>query len=80
MAIRAPWLRRIEGEGVQTQAQVLVTVLMRLKTEHGDLNRALVRLFVEAYGEASVASLARDVGLSRSVVRRAIQDLSENDR
>jgi transposase len=53
---------------------------MRLKAEHGDLNAALIRLYVKVYGRTSDRQLAQDIGVSRSVIRRSLQKWSENNR
>tara|TARA_R110002049_G_scaffold45609_9_gene133012 strand:- start:3283 stop:3573 length:291 start_codon:yes stop_codon:yes gene_type:complete len=64
---------------VNKEAELTVALLLRLKQRYGDLNRALVGEHRAAYGVASVSSIAQDLGLNRSVVRRALQGLSESD-
>jgi hypothetical protein len=60
-------------------AELTLALLLRLKERYGDLNVALVAQHRVAYGGASVSSIALDLGLNRSVVRRALQGLSESD-
>jgi predicted ArsR family transcriptional regulator len=57
-------------------AKETVELLIRLKKQYGDLNRALIREYIRANGETSARQIAQDVGLSRNVVRRALQDWS----
>lgn len=54
-------------------------LLGRLRRMYGDLNTAHVAIHLKVNDTSSVRSLALDVGLSRSAVRRAIQKLSESD-
>lgn len=57
----------------------VVELLIALRAQHGSLNAALVRLYVAAYGHASILSVAEATGLSRGVVRRALGLVSETD-
>ncbi len=57
-------------------SRLTVEMLLRLKNQYGDLNRALVLEYVAANGTTSERRIAQDVGLSRSVVRRALQEWS----
>lgn len=54
-------------------------ILLHLKEQYGDLNKALVLEYVRANGVLSETQIAQDVGLNRSVVRRALQDLSDSN-
>lgn len=65
---------------MESKSELRARFLLRLKNEYGDLNRALVIEYVKAFGPASERSLAQDLGVSRAVVRRALQDWSEKDR
>lgn len=56
-----------------------VTLMLRLRQHYGDLNTALVGEYLRAYGPASVSFLSQHLVVNRSVVRRALQKLSEND-
>jgi predicted ArsR family transcriptional regulator len=62
------------------KARITVELLLRLKSKYGDLNKALILEYVQAYGLQSENKIAQDVGLNRAVVRRALQDLSDSDR
>jgi DNA-binding GntR family transcriptional regulator len=62
---------------MDSDAQETVKLLLKLKAQYGDLNRALIREYIRAYGETSDRQLAQDIGLSRSVIRRALQDRSD---
>lgn len=57
----------------------ILNTLIQLKATHGDLNRAMVILYVSEYGRGSISDIALHLGVNRSVVRRVLQDLSEND-
>lgn len=57
-------------------SRLTVDLLLRLKNQYGDLNCALVLEYVAANGTTSERRIAQDVGLSRSVVRRALQEWS----
>ncbi len=57
-------------------SRLTVDLLLRLKNQYGDLNRALVLEYVAANGTTSERRIAQDVGLSRAVVRRALQEWS----
>lgn len=57
----------------------LLNTLVQLKKEHGDLNRAMVILYVSEFGKSSISDIAQHLGVNRSVVRRVLQDLSESD-
>lgn len=70
---------RLAG-GVSYGRQAVIRMLLALKAQHGDLNTALVREYVLLVGTMSERSLAQDLGVSRSVVRRALQGWSEMDR
>ena len=61
------------------QARITVELLLRLKERYGDLNKALILLYIDAYGPQSENRIAQDVGLNRAVVRRALQELSDSD-
>ena len=61
------------------KSRIIAELLLHLKKQHGDLNTALVIEFVRAYGSASVRGLSQDLGLNRSVIRRALQGMSESD-
>lgn len=61
---------------MNSEAQRIVNILLLLKGEYGDLNKALVRMYIRAYGEMSIIAISQDVGLSRTTIRRALQDLS----
>lgn len=56
-----------------------VILLLRLREQYGDLNTALVGEYLLAYGPASVSFLSQHLAVNRTVVRRALQKLSEND-
>lgn len=56
-----------------------VRILLKLKEQYGDLNKALVLEYLRANGTTSVNQISLDVGLNRSVVMRALQDVSESD-
>lgn len=60
--------------------ETILRILLSVKAENGDLNRGLVRYYVLAYGSTSVRQIAQDVGLSRSVVERALQDWPNSGR
>lgn len=60
-----------------SDAEMTVKLLIQLKDQYGDLNSALIREYIRAYGPASERQIAQDVGLSRSVVRRALQEWSD---
>ena len=59
---------------MSAKSKFTVELLLRLKKQYGDLNRALVREYVCAFGETSERQIAQDVGLSRSAVKRGLQD------
>jgi DNA-binding FadR family transcriptional regulator len=61
-------------------SEITVAILLRLKQQYGDLNRALVMEYIKAFGTTSERKLAQDLGVSRSVIRRALQDWSDSDR
>ncbi len=61
------------------EAELTVKFLLELKKKYGDLNRALVVEYVKANGLCSISVIAQDLGVNRSMVRRALQDLSEYD-
>ena len=65
--------------GMVLQARITVELLLRLKERYGDLNKALILLYIDAYGPQSENRIAQDVGLNRAVVRRALQELSDSD-
>ena len=52
---------------------------VRILRRHGDLNAALIREYVRAYGKKSERQVAQDVGLSRDTVRRALLKWSDSD-
>jgi hypothetical protein len=54
--------------------------LKALHLRYGSLNVAYVAAYIEAHGVAFVSAMAQDMGVSRSVVRRALQVLHEKDR
>lgn len=64
---------------MEGRAKILIKLLMELRGRYGDLNRALVMLYLEAYGEASERQIAQDLGVSRSLVRRCLLGWSEKD-
>lgn len=64
---------------MQTDQSQTLALLLDLKRKYGDLNRALILTYVAVNGSTSERSLAQDVGLSRSVVRRALQEWSEKN-
>lgn len=61
------------------EAAEKVRILLELKAQYGDLNKALVREYLRAYGPTSISQIAQDVDLNRTVVRRALQRLSDYD-
>jgi len=61
------------------EAELTVKFLLQIKKKYGDFNKALVVEYVKANGLCSVSAIAQDLGVNRSVVRRALQDLSEYD-
>lgn len=67
---------RIEGKngGMFAEPEIKVRLLLQLKARYGDLNRALILEYVLAFGSVSIRKIAQDVGLSRSVVERALQE------
>lgn len=65
---------------MKRKAELTVRILLNLKEEYGDLNRALVLEYMKAYGCASERQAAQDLGLSRSVIRRCLQERSEKNR
>ena len=54
-------------------------VLLRLKARYRDLNAAMVILYVRVYRITSISTIAQDIGVNRSVVRRVLQKVSEKD-
>jgi len=56
------------------KSSTTVKILLALKEKYGDLNKALVIEYVLAHGMASERSIAQDLGVSRDVVKRALQD------
>lgn len=58
-------------------SEITVAILLRLKEQYGDLNRALVMEYLKANGSTSERKLAQDLGVSRSLVRRVLQDRSD---
>jgi predicted ArsR family transcriptional regulator len=61
------------------EAELTVRFLQQLRKRYGDFNRALVVEYVKANGSSSISAIAQDLGVNRSVVRRALQDPSERD-
>lgn len=57
--------------------KALLRILLELKKEHGDLNKALVTLYLRVNGSTGQRAIQRDIGVSRSVIRRVLQDWSE---
>ncbi len=55
-------------------AEITVRILLRLKEEYGDLNCALVVEYLRANGSTSQRKMAQDLGLSRTIIRRCIQE------
>lgn len=55
-------------------------ILLALKEEYGDLNRALVIEYVKARGATSYRQIAQDIGLSRSVVERSLLGWSDSSQ
>ncbi len=53
--------------------------LRRLRQRYGDLNVAHVVLYVRVHNVSRIASIAQDLGVNRSVVRRALQKVSDSD-
>lgn len=54
-------------------------ILIAAKNHYGRLNIALVGEYLRKNGSTSVNQIAQDVGLSRTAVTKAIQELSEKD-
>ena len=57
----------------------ILDLLLTLKSTHGSLDTALIRLWVYNYGPQSERALAQDLGLGRRAIRRALQDWSETN-
>lgn len=68
-----------DGEYTQEEAERIEACLTQLRNRFGDLNTAHVALHKRAYGDKFISQIAQDIGVSRNVVRRAIQRLSELD-
>lgn len=49
-------------------------ILLQLKDHYGDLNCALVFEYLRAKGETSQRQMEQDIGLSRRVIARCLQD------
>lgn len=63
----------------QDEVERIDACLRSLRDQFGDLNIAHVAVHTLAYGEKFINQLAQDVGVSRSVIRRAQQALSGKD-
>ncbi|MGH1417193.1 MAG: hypothetical protein ACRBB0_27155 [Pelagimonas sp.] len=61
-------------------SRLTLDLLIALRKKHGDLNRAMVALYVDAFGVERETAMAQYLGVNRSVVRRSLQALSESDR
>ncbi len=60
-------------------AELTVRFLLKLKGQYGDLNRALVMECARMLDTTNKAEISQHIGLSRNVVRRALQEESKSD-
>ena len=59
---------------------IVLRILLELKEEYGQLDKALVAYCLRVEGEMSVNAMAQHLGLSRHKVRKYLQELSEMNR
>ena len=60
--------------------EFLLCQLLSLRKRFGTLNGALDGMYIEAYGEASQRAMEQDLGVSRWVIRKYLQERSEKAR